>query len=117
MAHKPIQLFSTAVILLFIVIGTSINAYAQIEITKPIEQLGFNKNTIVTNDKGVVYKYNDWHKLILTGNYKLHPVQEESDSSSFILVKKSKILEDKLFTSIYETMQLDPFIFKLKAWI
>lgn len=77
-----------------------INSYAQIEITKPIEQLGFNKSTVVTNAKGVKYTYAYWSKLIATGNYKLQPVEHDSDSSAFVLVKRNEETESKTFSKL-----------------
>jgi len=87
-------------LLLIGLIFFSISSYAQIEITKPIEQLGFNKNTVVLNEKGVKYQYGTWSKLIATGNYKLQPVQHDSDSTAFVLVKRNEDAENKSFAKL-----------------
>ncbi|AYL99251.1 TlpA family protein disulfide reductase [Mucilaginibacter celer] len=65
-----------------------LNVCAQIEITKPIEQYGFNEKTVVTNAKGEKYPYVKWHALVATGNYMLKPVQHDSDSTAFVLTKR-----------------------------
>jgi len=71
---------------------------AQIEITRPIDQLGFNKNTIVTNNRGVRYLYAEWSRLMATGNYRLEPVQHDSDSTAFVLSKRDEQAESKILS-------------------
>jgi len=74
----------------------SLSAQAQIEITRPIEQLGFNEHTIVTNVQGKKYTYEDWSKLMATGKYKLNPVKHDSDSTAFILTERDEAAENKV---------------------
>ncbi|WPV00144.1 TlpA disulfide reductase family protein [Mucilaginibacter sp. cycad4] len=69
------------------------NAHGQIEITRPIEQYGFNQKTVVTNAKGEKYTYVKWRELMATGNYMLKPVQHDSDSSAFILTKRDAVAD------------------------
>ncbi|NHA06580.1 TlpA family protein disulfide reductase [Mucilaginibacter sp. HC2] len=85
-------------ILLSFVIAFSfaLSVQAQIEITRPIEQLGFNKTTIVTNARGKKLTYQDWSKLMSTGKYKLSPVQHDSDSTAFILTERDETAENKV---------------------
>ncbi|MEO7213775.1 TlpA disulfide reductase family protein [Mucilaginibacter sp.] len=78
-------------------------ALSQIEITKPIEEYSFNKNTVVTNAGGVPYKYAEWHSLFATGKYKLKPVHEESDSTAFILTLRNEKTEHKDFAALTPT--------------
>jgi peroxiredoxin len=72
------------------------NAYGQIEITKPIEEYGFNEKTVVVNAKGEKYPYAKWHELMATGNYMLKPVQHDSDSSAFVLTKRDALTDEHL---------------------
>lgn len=69
------------------------SAYGQIEITRPIEQYGFNQKTVVTNAKGEKYTYAKWRELMATGYYMLKPVQHDSDSSAFILTKRDPLAD------------------------
>jgi thiol-disulfide isomerase/thioredoxin len=90
---KTILLFVT----LFMV---NILAKAQTEITKPIEQLGFNKNTVVTHEDGTRYIYDEWSKLMQTGKYKLQPIDYSSDSTAFILTAIDEATEAKLLSTM-----------------
>jgi peroxiredoxin len=83
-------------LLLPIVFIFIVSAEAQIEITRPIEQLGFNENTIVTNTQGKKYTHQDWSKLVATGKYKLNPVKHDSDSTAFILTERDEVAENQL---------------------
>jgi len=48
-----------------------------------------DSNTIVKDSAGVRYAYNDWHKLIITGQYILKTMSLPADSATaFTLVKK-----------------------------
>jgi len=78
-------------------IFVTLRCYSQTEIKVPIEQLGFNKNTIVINENGVKYDYPAWAKLINTGGYMLKPIEAGSDSTEFILLKINNDIEKKMF--------------------
>lgn len=71
-------------------------AQAQIEITKPIEEYGFNEKTVVTNAKGEKYTYAKWHEMVATGNYMLKPVQHDSDSTAFVLTKRDGVTDGRM---------------------
>jgi thiol-disulfide isomerase/thioredoxin len=82
---------------------------AQIEITKPIEEFAANKNTIVTNDKGIRYNYDVWYKLMATGSYKLTPLVHDSDSTSFVLVKRDDKADDERFAKMHKPAETKYF--------
>jgi thiol-disulfide isomerase/thioredoxin len=71
------------------------NCWAQIEITKPIEEYSFNKTTVVYDEAGHKSTYAKWSKLLAEGNYSLKPIHHDSDSTGFILTKRDEAAEDK----------------------
>jgi len=75
------------------------SVYAQ-DFNRPVESFSLNNNTIVSNEKGKQYTYAAWHKLWLTGNYRLKPVNHESDSTAFILVKRDDAAENKKYAAL-----------------
>jgi thiol-disulfide isomerase/thioredoxin len=100
---------------------TSYLSKAQIEITKPIEEFAANKNTVVTNEKGVKFSYAGWSKLMATGNYKLNPLIHDSDSTSFILVRRNEKAEDAKFAKLPKPVETKFFktgsVFRFKDMI
>ena len=86
-------------LLLVIILGVTGTPKAQTKIKIPIEQLGFNENTTVTDSSGSKYSYTTWSKLMKSGDYKLTPVHYDSDSTAFILTKREERIEDNLFSN------------------
>ncbi|WP_428327478.1 TlpA family protein disulfide reductase [Mucilaginibacter sp.] len=86
-------------LVLILLTATAFIANAQIELTRPVEDYAVNKTTIVTNKDGAKYPYDKWSKLLATGNYKLKPVHDDSDSTDFILVKRDEQAIDKTLSA------------------
>ena len=86
-------------LLLVIILGVTVAPKAQTKIKIPIEQLGVNENTVVTDSSGLKYSYTTWSRLMKSGDYKLTPVHYDSDSTAFILTKRKEQIEDKLFSN------------------
>lgn len=82
---------------LLILIGffITVSCYAQIEITKPIEEYSFNKTTVVYDEAGHKSTYAKWSKLLAGGNYRLKPIQHDSAATAFVLLKRNDTEEDK----------------------
>ncbi|SHN24858.1 TlpA family protein disulfide reductase [Mucilaginibacter sp. OK098] len=87
-------------LLILIGILITINTYAQIEITKPIEEYAFNKKTIVNDENGHRCTYANWSKLLAGGKYRLKPIHHDSDSTEFILTRRNETEEDKQFANL-----------------
>jgi len=71
--------------------GTSTRTTAAGTTTTVIKRAtNIDSNTVVKDSTGTRYAYNDWHKLILTGQYSLRSNNKLTDSTKeFTLVKRS----------------------------
>lgn len=83
------------ILLISLVFSVILYSKAQTKITRPIEKLGFNENTVVVNEQGRKFTYREWKDLLASGKYKLHPIDHDSDTTEFLLVKIDPAAEDK----------------------
>jgi peroxiredoxin len=105
------------ILVINIVFSFILHSQAQTKITRPIETLGFNENTVVISDNGKKIAYQEWKNLLASGKYKLQPIDHDSDTTKFLLIKIDFASENKKLVNTQKPDETtffkngNPFIF------